>query len=229
MEAAGKTRSSVRSKGCDEIDFPKLREAMHWVARQPRGWLITLALAAVTYLVFIFFSVFLEDTLGYLAVVLLVAAVFLFEPTYRSLWAGEPPAYATTTRAALRVAVLWTAALWVLAVSVFASASFVAWRAHAFEVSPAPSTDVVKGSAKFVLLYVWELLDTLPGIDATDTLAWNPPLKYEGEALGIPVLIYKLSVLLPLIAAFRGVWATRGQRSPSPATAPDSVPPSETG
>jgi hypothetical protein len=58
-------------------------------------------------------------------------------------------------------------------------------------------------------LYVWNALNVLPFVDATDTLNWTEPVEDYSTATGVLLLLYKGLVLAPLIAAARAAWRSR--------------------
>ena len=54
-------------------------------------------------------------------------------------------------------------------------------------------------------LYAWHAADVLPFVKATDTLQWDEPLRDYSHATGALLLLYKLLVLAPVVAAAQAV------------------------
>lgn len=57
--------------------------------------------------------------------------------------------------------------------------------------------------------FIWSFCEDIPLLDITDTLRWRPPLEYEDPGFGWLVLIYKLAVIVPIVATFRIYWKSR--------------------
>lgn len=55
-------------------------------------------------------------------------------------------------------------------------------------------------------LYIWHFFETIPLLKVNDTLQWKQPLTYQAGLLGVIVLLFKLSVILPVTAAFSWYW-----------------------
>ena len=67
----------------------------------------------------------------------------------------------------------------------------------------------MRTSWEFTGLYLWQTADVIPGLGVTDTLSLSQPVEYDDWKLGLMLLLYKAAVLLPVIAAYRGVWRSR--------------------
>jgi hypothetical protein len=55
--------------------------------------------------------------------------------------------------------------------------------------------------------YMWHFLDAIPVLKINETLLWNAPLTYHQSRVGLLLLIFKIAVIAPVIAAFAGYWA----------------------
>jgi len=63
--------------------------------------------------------------------------------------------------------------------------------------------------------YLWHFLDAIPVLKINETLLWaSPPITYQQVRVGVLLLIFKIAVIGPVIAAFTGYWA-HAQRSDS--------------
>ncbi len=68
--------------------------------------------------------------------------------------------------------------------------------------------------------FLWHFLNAVPVLKITDTLLWDPPLTYDQSAVGWILLVFKISVISPVIAAFGWSWKRfrkvpeRGGKSP---------------
>jgi hypothetical protein len=59
--------------------------------------------------------------------------------------------------------------------------------------------------------YSWHFLHAVPLLKVNETLHWKEPLTYESGWVGLILLLFQLTVILPVIAAF----AWRGKKEPS--------------
>src|SRR5205823_3504701 len=57
--------------------------------------------------------------------------------------------------------------------------------------------------------YIWQFLDAVPILGATDALHWDAPLVYEGALIGWLVIAFKVAVIAPLIQLVRVSWGLR--------------------
>jgi len=177
---------------------------------RPYGWVLPLALAPA---VFGFLAAFEpSDAAVILGACLAGMVISLFWQLYAGLWRGNVPWM--KGRGAIPRALLWSAALWLLAISVLAPISFLFYEAQWIEVrsgigDPPNDPDALQKSWDFAVLYLWQTADAIPGLGVADTLALEQPVAYDDWKLGVMLLVYKAAVLIPVIAAFRGVWTSR--------------------
>jgi hypothetical protein len=54
--------------------------------------------------------------------------------------------------------------------------------------------------------YLWHFLSAVPLLKVNETLLWDQPLVYDQARVGWLLLIFKVLVIIPVIAAFRGYW-----------------------
>lgn len=58
--------------------------------------------------------------------------------------------------------------------------------------------------------YLWYFLDAVPSLKVNETLKWDrPPVSYEGGGVGALLLLFKITVILPIIGTFSGYWKFR--------------------
>jgi hypothetical protein len=55
--------------------------------------------------------------------------------------------------------------------------------------------------------YTWHFMDSVPGLKIPETLMWNAAFKYTDRLSGLLLLMFKLSVILPVIKSF-STWLT---------------------
>lgn len=54
--------------------------------------------------------------------------------------------------------------------------------------------------------FLWHFLEAIPLLNINETLKWPPPLSYESAAVGWILLLFKIAVIVPVIAAFAWYW-----------------------
>ncbi len=54
--------------------------------------------------------------------------------------------------------------------------------------------------------YMWHFLDAVPFLEVNKTLHWDEPLTYSSGWIGFTLLVFKILVILPVIAAFAWYW-----------------------
>jgi hypothetical protein len=194
--------------------FAQLRALRRWVRTDvvgdPFGWVLPLVLSPIC-----LFGLSLGLSLIVPAAVLVVAFVgvlifALFEAFYGGLWTGRLP-WMLGKGVIWRTA-LWTFSLWLLAVSLLVPLTAAAYKGGLFQVDSGvgeTTRSALSLTWDFLVLYWWHLVDTVPGLEITDTLGWDEPVVYDEMELGAGLLLYRAAVLLPLIASLRGILATR--------------------
>ena len=67
---------------------------------------------------------------------------------------------------------------------------------------------------RFADYYLWYFVDMIPGLKIWDTLAITAPVRATDPAAGVPLLLFRMAVVLPILALFRKwVDVTRKERS----------------
>ena len=54
--------------------------------------------------------------------------------------------------------------------------------------------------------YMWHFLDAVPVLKINETLLWNAPFTYHQSRVGLLLLIFKIVVIGPVVAAFAAYW-----------------------
>jgi hypothetical protein len=71
--------------------------------------------------------------------------------------------------------------------------------------------------------YLWHFVDAVPLLRVTDTIGWQKPMNYEGHLVGWILLLFKLAVIIPVIASFTSYWRNFGASHNTLATAHQSA------
>jgi hypothetical protein len=67
--------------------------------------------------------------------------------------------------------------------------------------------------------YMWHFLEAIPLLKVNETLGWKPPVSYDSGLVGVVLLLFKLAVILPVIACFAFYWKNYdGIREPTAAS-----------
>jgi len=192
----------------------QLRALRRWVRTDvvgdPFGWVLPLALSPIC-----FFGLCLGVTVVTSGAILPIAFVgvlifAVFETLYSGLWTGRLPWMAG--KGVMWRTALWTVSLWLLAVSLLVPLTASAYKNDLFQVESGvgdTTQSTLSLTWDFLVLYSWHLIDTVPGLEITNTLGWEQPVVYDEIELGAGLLLYRAAVLLPLIASLRGILATR--------------------
>ncbi len=62
---------------------------------------------------------------------------------------------------------------------------------------------------RFMEFFIWHFLDAVPLLKINQTLRWQMQLSYTSAAAGLMVLLFKITVIIPVISAFRAHWKHR--------------------
>lgn len=96
----------------------------------------------------------------------------------------------------------------VVAVAFFSSMTYVLAVHTPLKLSPPQVT-----LEALMAFYLWHFLEAIPLLEVNDTLGWKrPPLTYNSAYMGSILLLFKLTVIVPVIAAFAGYWGKRRRR-----------------
>jgi len=156
------------------------------------------------------------------AVVLLVCALALFsflvlrvssEPRRRSLW--------LSMRGVDRVTpFLYPFFIAYAAIVLFATFAFVLSDHDVIRFGTDPASPAtISRPADALDFFAWHLLDSIPVLSVTETLRWKEPLGYTSGWVGLLLLVFKVLVIVPVIATFVAFWRyTREGAGSSPRT-----------
>jgi hypothetical protein len=103
----------------------------------------------------------------------------------------------------------------IVAAVFFGTVTFVLHEREVVELVAAEA-EVTGGRA--VDLYLWHFSEAIPLLRVTETTGWTRPLEHDHAVVGWLLLTFKVAVILPLIAAFRGYWKHVRDRDAEPAT-----------
>lgn len=94
--------------------------------------------------------------------------------------------------------------LLMIAVTFFSSVTFALKQRGVITLTHANPADI--SHSVITDFYLWHFLDAVPFLDVTKTLRWEEPLTYSSAWIGFALLIFKIMVILPVIAAFAWYW-----------------------
>jgi hypothetical protein len=94
-----------------------------------------------------------------------------------------------------------------LAILFFSSVTYAMTRSGAVRFTDA----LMPAAGRVSDFYLWHFLDAIPLVDVTRTLRWDEPLTYTSHRVGWLLLAFKVTVIVPVIAAFTGYWRYASQ------------------
>jgi uncharacterized protein (TIGR02246 family) len=94
---------------------------------------------------------------------------------------------------------VYSISLLVMAASVFASISVTLQRCGYATFKPPLPNDL----SPVVDFYMWHFVNLIPGLGIPETLRWAQPYQYSDHLSGAVLLIFKIAVILPVIASFK--------------------------
>ena len=134
------------------------------------------------------------------------------------LWAGMGPPKRLTgpwehrsTRLAVAFWLTWTSGC-----LLFAFAAVLADQHGLADLGAGSGT---AGYAAVVELYTWHFVDALPGLNVTAAMHWDQPFPRGSPSAGLLVVLYRIAIVLPVLALLRGLW-----REATPRREPDARP-----
>lgn len=98
-----------------------------------------------------------------------------------------------------------------IAVNFFAVATYVLV-SNGFKTGIAAANSGEKLFSDLLNFYTWHFLDAIPLLRVNQTLGWDPPLTYKAGTAGLILLLFKIAVIVPVIAAFTGYWKYKDDR-----------------
>ena len=66
---------------------------------------------------------------------------------------------------------------------------------------------------KVEIFYAWQIADSVPALKITQTLGLPAPLTYRSWKFGALVLLFKLSIIVPIVGSVRVFWRQHQQRA----------------
>lgn len=122
-------------------------------------------------------------------------------------WRYWVPAAHRETRSPVLIVADTTVMLLVLTISFGGLASV--FEAHeVVRVEPAVGEDPVWSMEVF---FAWQFWDSIPELEVPATLSWDAPFKTTNAGGGLFILLYKVLVILPVLAALTDLWRQRRQ------------------
>lgn len=100
-----------------------------------------------------------------------------------------------------------------VAIILFATLAFILSDRDVISFGTRGESATIAEPADALDFFVWHLLDSIPAFDVTGTLRWKEPLGYTDAGVGFLLLVFKIVVIAPIIAAFLGFW--RYSREPA--------------
>ena len=79
----------------------------------------------------------------------------------------------------------------------------------------------------FADYYLWYFVDMIPGLNVWDTLAIKSPVAATDPAAGIPLLLFRIAVALPILALFKK-WVDVTRKEASLTSSGEGIMPSPT-
>ena len=106
--------------------------------------------------------------------------------------------------------------LLMIAMIFFSSVTYLAAHEKIRMIQPAGSSVSVESLQNF---YLWHFLEALPLLKVNETVGWKNPLSYESAFVGWILLLFKLAVIVPVIACFASYCRNLGGPNVTPLTA----------
>ncbi len=108
---------------------------------------------------------------------------------------------------------VYALALATLAITLFATLAFVLSDHQMIRFDGDDTAAVVTEPADALDFFTWHMIDSIPALDITTTMRWEPRLEYRDGRVGLLVLVFKVAAITPIIAGFTSFWAFRRQRA----------------
>jgi hypothetical protein len=152
---------------------------------------------------------------------------------YRRLWRGDPLAgtgvFAPRGIGVATETALATLGIWFFLTAPFAFGTYLSERERLL-AQLAPGEQTADAFDKAASEYAWQAVDVLPFIKATETLNWTEPARHWRDATdadagagystqtGVLLVLYKILVLAPVLAAGRIAWIAARRRDATSAS-----------
>ena len=96
-----------------------------------------------------------------------------------------------------------------IAVIFFASLTYLLLTHHVIAAGAQPVS-----SERLLDFFTWHFLDAIPALQVNQTLHWKEPWTYNSATVGAILLLFKVVVIVPVLAAFAGYWKYRSGKPP---------------
>jgi hypothetical protein len=77
-------------------------------------------------------------------------------------------------------------------------------------------TTVALGFEPFVDLYIYEILELIPGLKLTETLLIPAPIQPIDRTAGIPIVLFRLYLIVGILATIKSIWDRFTKAIPTP-------------
>jgi hypothetical protein len=108
---------------------------------------------------------------------------------------------------------VYTLVLAQIAIILFATLAFVLAERGAIEFGSAQAVVNLAEPVDALDFFAWHALDSIPALEINGTLRWDEPLGYKDAGVGLLLLIFKVAVMAPIVAAFVSFWRYRRESS----------------
>jgi hypothetical protein len=71
--------------------------------------------------------------------------------------------------------------------------------------------------------YIWHFLEAVPLLKVNETLGFKAPLNYDSGLVGLVLLLFKLAVIVPVVACFASYWKNYGRTKRPPAASEEAI------
>lgn len=197
--------SSIHERELRLIERRRLRR-LYWTAAKYRnlckhGW----SFQAITYSLYLFFlttvlaaSVSPNMTLGLLILVVLVTVIFLNRYVLLAVLSRSRRTNIMNDLVGRWAPWIFAMSYLVVMIAVFSSVGIILTSMGLIEYVAAEGDPT---SFHISLSLLWHLANVVPFLEVPATLDWNQPLAYQLWSTGLFVLLFKLSVIVPLALA----------------------------
>jgi hypothetical protein len=198
------------------VRFKKVDLAVNTFLSAVRAFSVWLSLTALVLMVFGWVSQWIVDTRGpALQVILLVIwglipgfALFLI-----STEKGRAKLFRRLKALGFLAPFAYSINVLLVAVLFFSAATYILVDHGFLRVNPINGSSAPPLSC--ALFYFWHSVDAVPVLKINEAFHWNQPLAYDSAWLGVTLLLFKITVIVPVIAAFASYWRQSAGRTGS--------------
>ena len=189
------------------VRFKKVDLAVNTFFSAARAFSVWLSLTALVLMVFGWVSQWILDTRGpTLQVIplvvwgLLLGLALFFISTKK----GREKLFSRLKKLGFLAPFAYSVNVLSIAVLFFSATTYVLVDHGFLRVNP------VNGSSpppmSYVLFFFWHFVDAVPVLKINEAFHWNQPLTYDSTWLGVTLLVFKITVIVPVIGAFASYW-----------------------